>query len=232
MRLQPKRQINTEVATQKKSLIDQGIALAGKVDALRETKLQEEQRLDRWRKESIAQIQSQIDLKIRESDSWELKIRDRKEELRILQKPLDEAWESIKSDRAFIERDRESVFLKKDRLDQSIVLVSQQIKENEDEKNRLQLVREQTTQALANAEDLKSDAVKELLKARADASKITSDAKERQEAVIVREHLIESRENVVEARDNKQNEREIEQNKRERRIQDLYKTFMRTSKRT
>lgn len=82
-RLLPKRLINAEVATQKKEQIVQGIAIAKKVDSVREALQTEEKNLETFRAQTIKQVQSEIDTKTIELDMLKkeaLRIRAQNEE--------------------------------------------------------------------------------------------------------------------------------------------------------
>lgn len=68
MRLLPKRRANAEVATQRKQQIEEGLILSQKVDALRQTLAEEQQKLELFRSETVKRVQAEIDAKIRERD--------------------------------------------------------------------------------------------------------------------------------------------------------------------
>lgn len=70
-RLLDKKVINAEVAVQKTQQIKEGIALAKKVDTLRETVQEESGRLETFRSQMITKIQEEIDGKIAEKQNLE-----------------------------------------------------------------------------------------------------------------------------------------------------------------
>lgn len=72
--LLPKSVINADLATQRKIQIDQGVALAQKVDAIRETLQEEEKNLELFRANTIAKVQQEIDAKIRECEAEEQRL--------------------------------------------------------------------------------------------------------------------------------------------------------------
>lgn len=67
-RLLPKNIVNATLAQERKIEIDKGIKLAKAIEALRETKVEEEQKLERFRSETIAKVQIEIDSYIKERD--------------------------------------------------------------------------------------------------------------------------------------------------------------------
>lgn len=62
MRLLAKSDINRKKSIERQQLIDEGLKLAKRVDDLREVVSQEEQALERFRRESIKEIHKQISI--------------------------------------------------------------------------------------------------------------------------------------------------------------------------
>lgn len=60
MRLLPKKLANAEVATQRKQQIEEGLILSRKIDKLRETLAEEEQKLERFRTETVKRVKEEI----------------------------------------------------------------------------------------------------------------------------------------------------------------------------
>lgn len=87
-KLLDKRIISAELATQKKQQIDTGIALAKKVDSVRETLAEEEKRLELFRINTIKQVQQEIDIKINEREQV-------KKETQIILKRIAEGNEAL-----------------------------------------------------------------------------------------------------------------------------------------
>lgn len=67
-RLLDKRTVHAELATERKQEIDKGMELAKKIDALRATLLEEKERLERFRTETVKAVQAEIDALIRKRD--------------------------------------------------------------------------------------------------------------------------------------------------------------------
>ncbi len=73
-RLLPKNVVNATLAQERQIEIDKGIKLAKAIEALRETKVEEEQNLERFRVDTIAKVQIEIDSFIKERDSLKREI--------------------------------------------------------------------------------------------------------------------------------------------------------------
>lgn len=76
--LLPKSIVQATLAQERKVEIDKGVKLAKAIEALRETKVEEEQTLERFRVETIQKVQIEIDSYIRKRDAL-------KEEIETLQ---------------------------------------------------------------------------------------------------------------------------------------------------
>lgn len=227
MKLLPKKQVAAQVAQQTKEHIDKGLALAGKIDVLRETLLNEEKRLNDFRKQSTAAVQEEIDTKIRERDSLLGEIQRRKDELAELRKPLDSAWEEVQKALAHIQEERQEISSKEIELTQAIALNIQRERANKQETQRTKEELRLASEARDKAEELKKDAAQHLMKARTEATAIISRADEREEAVILREEEVEKQE-----KENKEVTKQQEKTAKEleikaRQIKDQYETLQR-----
>lgn len=227
MKLLPKKQVAAQVAQQTKEQIDKGLALAGKIDVLRETLLNEEQRLNDFRKQSTATVQEEIDTKIRERDSLLGEIQRRKDELAELKKPLDSAWEEVEIALSQIEKEKQKLSSREIELTQAIALNIQRERSNEQESVRAKEELRLASEARDKAEELKRNAAQHLMKARTEATSIISRANEREEAVILREEEVEKQEkknkDVTKQQEKTAKELEIEA----RQIKDQYETLQR-----
>lgn len=68
-RLLDKKAIVASLATERKQEAQKGLKIAQKVDAVRATLTEEEERLERFRSETIKKVQIEIDAKIAERDA-------------------------------------------------------------------------------------------------------------------------------------------------------------------
>lgn len=96
MKLLPKK-IDIEKARleERKRQIDEGIHLAKKIDALRQTALSEEKALREWRKNSLAAVQKEIDDYIIVKENLRVQTEEAEVHRKKLIEPLDKEWEEI-----------------------------------------------------------------------------------------------------------------------------------------
>lgn len=92
MKLLEKRAINTARATERKQEIDSGLALARKVDVLREARTTEEENLKKYRETALAQVQYEINQFIETKNNLEKQCEEVRDLRNELLKPLDEEW--------------------------------------------------------------------------------------------------------------------------------------------
>lgn len=68
-KLLDKRTVNAELATERKRQIDQGVELAKRIDVLRATLAEEQEKLERFRTETTKVVRAEIDELIRQRDN-------------------------------------------------------------------------------------------------------------------------------------------------------------------
>lgn len=228
MKLQDKRTVSAEVATQKKRQIDEGMNLAKKVDALRETKLNEEKRLEDFRRESVARVQIQIDDKLKELDSIQTSIRVAQINLSELRKPLDSEWQRVNVMANAVEEQKALLYQKHGEVDKGIALNTQKERELSQERQRIDEERRRATADLIQAEELKREGKKVFMEARTKAEGIVNSAIEREEAVVVREKEVSLRENENLVEKKRLALIAKQQKDKDREIADKYQTLQRT----
>ncbi len=84
MKLLTKTEIEKQKVIERKVEIDQGMTLAKKIDSLRETASKEESNLAKFRIESLKTIKEEIDEKIRQRNSLESEIVQKRKHLQNL----------------------------------------------------------------------------------------------------------------------------------------------------
>ena len=229
--LLPKRIVNAEVATQKAQQIKEGMVLAKKVDALRETKNEEEARLEEFRRMAVSQIQGEINGKILESERLDAEIRLKQAKSAAISPSVQEQWQQIKEERTSIENERSRIEEDRKQLQLSISLNIQREKDNKEEEQRIADEKKRSDEFLQKADKIKDDAVKELQTARSQAQEILKKAIQREKAVSIREGNIAERERQVAIETQTNVDWEIDLSGRERAIKDRYETLERTIKR-
>ena len=106
MKLQPKQQITQSINLERKTQIDEGIALAKKIDVLRETLAS----LEKQHQDFIAgsRVEIEKNLKVLQERKSNLlgEINKLEERRVILMKPLDDEWLKIEDEKQELERVR------------------------------------------------------------------------------------------------------------------------------
>lgn len=228
MRLIDKKLVNATLATERKTQIDAGVKIAEKVDEVRKTLAEEQLNLETFRRETTKTVQEEIDLKIREKDALMGDIKVRRAELAELQKPLDSAWEEVKKASHDLEKISDSLKGTESDIQKRLQVLKENEKRNSDERLRIVGEHRQSTEGLFRVEQLKEDTAKELMRARAEASKIVSDATEREEAVVVRESEIEEREGAIQRHQKDLETREKDMKDREKKFKANQDIFIRS----
>ncbi len=108
MKLLDKRKIDTALATQRKSEIDNGVKLAVAVDDLRRARVEEEKSLRDYRDRAFKEIQIEIDSLLEDKANllkWNTETRA--ERLELL-KPLDEEWQKLNHEKEQFEKEKDT----------------------------------------------------------------------------------------------------------------------------
>ncbi len=225
-RLLDKKLVNTEVAQQKKQQIDQGIAIAKKVDAVRTTLQEEEMNLEMFRQESIARVKREIDAKIAERDELEQDIAKRREERIRLEAPIDlkEAWDEVKVDKRNISEWQERL------TSQSVEYVAKEgtLKDLSDrihEQNAQSLKNKETvSQMRKEAEGMFEKATTHLAVTQDEAATILSASRIREQEVTSREAEVNERDASITKRELINGEHEEDLSAREESLKSNQKT--------
>lgn len=231
MRLLDKKTANTEVADQRKKLIDEGLTLARKVDVLRETVVKEEGNLHRFRIEAVPSVQKEIDEKIKQKDSLrdEIKVLEKKRE--ELQKPLDDEWVRVNQAKELINGLKQGLYEREDELIEAREEFVKVKKEVEEDKSRAKDLTRRASEKLAEADETLKDAREDSVRLRTEANALLSSAGLRERAASLKEQDIITRVSEVAMAWNKVREKEIDLANRERALKDKYQTLERTIKR-
>jgi len=116
MILPQRKDLDKAKQSERKSLIDDGLSLAKRVDALREQRLQMEVSLETWRKETVSAIQSDIDNLINEKETTKQEVYNAKIQRDKLQEPLDSEWIKLNKEKEVVYKDRNELFLDRERF--------------------------------------------------------------------------------------------------------------------
>ena len=231
MKLLDRNEVNIKLSGEKKLAVDQGIALARKVDALRQTASEEEAKLAKFRLESIKKLHSDIE----EADAEKAKLLEEivvaKAELKMLREPLDSEWKklheievSLGINRVDLDARRTTLQMKQEELK---ILESELIIKN----GELDVALGKASSDKEVAAKLLSDAKETMLKANENSLLAEKRIKGLGIQALERETAVSVREREQKMKEERLNAREIELNKRETVINDRYQTLLRAEKR-
>lgn len=231
-RLLDRKVVNAEVATQKLQQVKEGINLAKKVDALRETVGEEELRLEKFRQESVARVQIEIDAKIAERESL-IRGNEKLNEDRLrLQAPIDlqEEWSKVRADKSenevwqsrLIEQQVSALAREADNQTLSSALLERDshLKERENLVER----------TLVGAEEKYELASNELDKAEKKSQAILARATNKEKDVLIREQEVSEWNDSLMKLEGELKEKDVDLTNRERALTDKYETFMRAQR--
>lgn len=228
MKLLPKKQVSSETSKQKKALIDEGVGLATKVDALRSTLVLEEGKVNRFRSETISQVHKDIDTKIQERQLLETGNVFLREERIRLSAPIDltEAWEEVKTGKLEISQWQETLTDKEVRMiarEADVVEAEKSLTKRTEAIGRKEKLTERT---LTAAQEKFDQASTTLEKAQEEGNKLVSSAIHREKAVTERESNVTVKEAEVLQREKAAATHETDLANRELALKDRYETFI------
>lgn len=220
MRLLP-RKIDVEKAKndERKKEIDSGIALATRIDKLRETSANEEKRLKEWRVESIKIVQKEIDDYITVRDNLKKQTEEAEVYRKKLIEPLNKEWEEISKIKVQQVNEKQNIFLLKEETKEERKLL-------DEEQDKIRKIATEIGQKNNDIEKAKSEIIslKELAQREYEIARVVSQsqtddyerkiaqANERCKEYEVALSLIEIREKEV-------NEKEVDIIKREKHLE-------------
>lgn len=230
-RLLTKRELDVAKGRDRAREIQEGKKLADRVDGLRQLAADTEKETEERKSQILASAQAEIDAKTRELVGLDEQIKERRDELTELRKPLDAEWDKLAEERNDLHTRSLQVEEKDMQLKSAIALNIQRERDNEKEAERIQVEKEMALEDRKEAAALKDDAAKRLLSARSEAEQIVSRAKEREEAVEARESSVEKRELDAKKLAARGADMLEQASKEFKKVRDLYATLERNKKR-
>lgn len=109
MRLLAKRQVNTQIQLERGKQVREGVALAERVDALREARAKEEQQLLAYRAQAIAKVQEDIDAIIVIRDRVKSEVKEATELREVLIRPLNKEWQELNLEKSEVAKEKDRV---------------------------------------------------------------------------------------------------------------------------
>lgn len=231
MKLLDKKTVNTDLARDRKAQIDEGIKLATKVDVLRETVVKEEGNLQRFRTETVAAVQVEIDGYIRQKDNLKTEISVLEENKRVLEIPLTDKWADVHDAEAKLLKEKQVWVEKSDILKLREDEVEREERSVEMEKGKAIDLNHLASQNFARSESTLKSAHEEAADMRNRAQIVLSSAELRELAVKEKEEEVEKREIEVTLAWEHTRAKETDLAHRERRLKDGWETLERTIKR-
>lgn len=227
-RLLDKKVISSSLAIERKQTIDKGLKLAKSVDAIREARIEEELKLEEFRRETIARVQVEIDAKIAERDSIARDIPKLKEERLLSKAPINlkEEWQRVREDKIanakWQEQNTEQALGLLAREEDARQLADKLLKDEEliGEEHSLSL------RTLSEAETKFSQASEALQKAESQAQEILNNAHKRENRAAVREEDSTLREIELSKREEQVEAHEVDLSNREIKLKSRQEIFI------
>lgn len=230
-RLLSKGEVNAARANERRTDIDQGLALARKVDSLRETASREETNLNMFRTETFKIVQKEVDDLILRKEGLQYEIGVLERQSMNLNRPFDEEWELVKMKRlSDLDAKLEDVEAREKELVKGEYRFS--FREND-----LKLIETRARDESARSERLlrqasveRDEAHEVLNRARLDDARIRSDLDARTDEFRKAEGEWKSRELDLSMREEALRRSVRELARREKFINDKYQTMLRTER--
>lgn len=197
-KLLDKKLVSAEVATQKKQQIDSGIALARKVDAVRQTLQEEQKSLEEFRIHTVAIAQAEVDSIIRQKDTLkdEVRVLEKRKELALI--PLTVEWETVGKAKREVVKDRQKVEEMSFNLTEREGQIEREEAEIENEKQRTKDLNRRAAESLAEADLTLIHAREAAAEIRNKAQVVLTAVEAREREVALKETDLESREVAIE----------------------------------
>ena len=109
MKLLAKKHVNTLIQLERSQQVQEGVGLAKRVDALRETVAKEEQQLREYRAHAIAEVQKEIDTKLEELEQVRSEVKEATELRNTLLKPLNKEWQELNLEKSELVKEKERI---------------------------------------------------------------------------------------------------------------------------
>lgn len=231
MRLLDKKTITSEQVLERKIQIDEGVKLAKKVDLLRQTASEEEQKLSKFRTASLAQLHKEVgDLQLKKKDLEDIVVSLEKRKERALDK-LDVEKEALKEARKLLGQQgdvlitREHIVSEKESavLEEEVSLRRERVQVEED-RIRVNKAFDSNSRKLAGIEDSLKKRRETIISEEERLKEIQRLLVKKETTLLIRERELSNKQKMVDNREKSFIDRE-------RAIKDRYQTLLRTEKR-
>lgn len=230
MKLLKKSTVQNDVAEQRKNQVDEGLALAKKIDALRQTLLQEETNLALFRAGTIGSVNQEIETISRKKEILEDEVRDLDERRRIATLPLDKEWKDLESHSKELDLKEQNYKDKYSDLMEGYAYLTRETKALDSEKKRLDKQSRDLDVLNQKSLETKSSAEKIYQEAENTKNDINIHSSQVSKELLHKRTNLLALERELEIKNQKLNSKEQELLQKERAINDKYETLLRTQK--
>lgn len=231
IRLLNKREIDKRKADELKRDIDEGLKVARSVDALRELRADEDGGLQKWRREAIAVIHSEIQVKMREKAELYREVKELREERRTALDGIDAERDRLDDKESDLAQKAHKLERFKLDLDAREVQLNGTRFELNAQRGLIRDIHRETSEKTEEARTILVDAERRSKI----VDKVIADVARREESIAKREQdferLTEDKDASLKKLETALVEAEQELGKREKRVRDDLKTLERNKKR-
>lgn len=231
MKLLSKNRISSDFNVQRKQQIDEGVAIAKRVDVLRETLQSLEAQHKRFIAGSRQELENATGTLILQKADLEGEIRKLEERRTKALKPIDEEWEKLNESKAIYNSEVQTLSLKKEELYERESKITKIESDNENTRQKLLELKEFAERKAGEAITDAGNAKKSRKEAETDRNSQTRDFAERDRELTKTDQELANQTKYLEMVKENLNLREKELNDRERFINDKYATLLRTQER-
>lgn len=216
MRLPSKIEVNNAVATQRKREIDEGLSLARKVDALRQTLASLQQQHEQFIAGMEGELKKRTDFLISEVANLERDVADLEERKKQLQIPLDDEWVKVNQRVKEIENSALKLKTLEEKLNQRELVQDERDRKSKEVLVRVKARDRASIQAYEQAENTKNEAdkIKTEISAKREIKEVEYAEKDKEYAIkeqslVSYKFTLEKREEQVEMREQEVKEEKI-----------------------
>jgi len=232
MQLLPKSIINTEIASQKKKQIDEGLLIARKVDSLRETLASLEKQHSDFIGGMQRELKSQTQPLIDKIANLKLEIESLEVKRKELLKPLTKEWEEVNSKQKELDTLSEQMSKDKIVIKQTQAVLEERLKKEKENSFKINTIKNELTKVLQKAEENKIKTDETLKLTEMAKEKSLKEIEERTQAIKERDAEVAVKEREVNLQ-KESNDRETQFISEEKiRFADMRATLERAIKRT
>lgn len=230
-RLLDKRLITAEVAGQKKAQIDQGIAIAKKVDALRDTFSEEEKKLELLRVITTKKVQEEIDTLLQSREALKRDLVRIMEERKRAQEPLDALKQALDEREVTISSKEVSLLQRASGIEKEEHEADEREKQVALDEERVKHLKTSAELKLEKADSVLKDAIEDAGESRNTAQINLTESELIFKRAEQKLHEVQNYKELLERKEKNLDDRQSTIDIRERALRDRYNTLERTIKR-